>query len=345
MSAAGPSQGANCAPSGVQLQRRSAAAKRGGTPDPGGAADGADRLRQVGARAGARRALPGRDRQRRFRAGLSRHGHRDGEARRRDARARAAPSDRHHRSRPRRIRRRAFAPTRSQAIAAIRSRGAVPLLVGGTMLYFKALQRGTLGVAGRRSRGARASRRPRRGRRLAGAARRARARRSRHGRRGWSRPTRSASSARSKCTRSPAGRSRSCRARAKQAAGRADDRARARPGGSRARCIGRSPQRFDAMLARRPRDRARGAARALCADARTCRRCAASATGRRGQFLDGAHRRRDAARERHRRDAPTREAPVHVAARDAGDGLRPVGAGPSPIPWRTSWRARGRSRA
>ena len=92
----------------------------------------------------------------------------------------AAPPDRHRRSDATPIPRRAFAPMRCAAIAAIRARGRMPLLVGGTMLYFKALTRRPVGAAAAptprcaRRLDARAARR-----RLAGAARRARARRSR----------------------------------------------------------------------------------------------------------------------------------------------------------------------
>ena len=96
------------------------------------------------------RALRRRDRQRRLRAGLSRHGHRHREARRR-RRARASP---HHlidivdptRGVLGRALRRA---TRCAAIADIRARGRMPILVGGTMLYFKALTRGPVGAAAR----------------------------------------------------------------------------------------------------------------------------------------------------------------------------------------------------
>ena len=81
----------------------------------------------------------GRDRQRRFGAGLPRHGHRHRQAERRRARRGAAPPDRHHRSGASAIRRRASSPTRARLIAEIRARGRWPLLVGGTMMYFKAL--------------------------------------------------------------------------------------------------------------------------------------------------------------------------------------------------------------
>ncbi len=87
------------------------------------------------------------------------------------------------------------------AIAAIRARGRVPLLVGGTMLYFKALPEGLSALpAADPALRARLDARAARGR-LAGAARRARARRSRDRGAARRRPTRSASSARSRCTR------------------------------------------------------------------------------------------------------------------------------------------------
>jgi hypothetical protein len=104
-------------------------------------ADGPDSVGQVGARTRARAALRRRDRQRRFGAGVPRHGHRHREAGRRHARDRAAsparlldPTEPYSAAR--------FRDDALAAIAAIRSRGRVPIVAGGTMLYFKALREG-----------------------------------------------------------------------------------------------------------------------------------------------------------------------------------------------------------
>ena len=75
-------------------------------------AHGPDRQRQDRAGVRARRPLPGRDHQRRFGAGLPRHGHRHRQARRRDAGALPAPPDRPHHARRKATRPRASAPTR-----------------------------------------------------------------------------------------------------------------------------------------------------------------------------------------------------------------------------------------
>jgi tRNA dimethylallyltransferase len=99
---------------------------------------------------------------------------------RRRARRRAAPPDRHPRPDRRPIRRRSSRRCTGGWPAEIRARGRLPLLVGGTMLYFKALQRGPGRHAAGRRRRARRARRPRRARRLAGAACRAGARGPRH---------------------------------------------------------------------------------------------------------------------------------------------------------------------
>jgi hypothetical protein len=102
-------------------------------------------------------ASAGGDRQRRLGAGLPRHGHRHRQAQRRRTRGRAAPPDRP--ARPGRgllggaLRRRC-----ERLIAEIRGRGRLPLLVGGTMLYFKALREGMRRDARRRP-GLRAARR------------------------------------------------------------------------------------------------------------------------------------------------------------------------------------------
>ena len=88
---------------------------------------------------GAARA--GGDRERRFRARLPRHGHRHREADARRAGARPASPDRPARPR-RKLLRRAVRGRRRRAVRDIRARGRLPLLVGGTMLYFKAVLEG-----------------------------------------------------------------------------------------------------------------------------------------------------------------------------------------------------------
>ncbi len=86
--------------------------------------------------------LPVGDRQRGLRAGVSRPGHRHGQAGRSDPRAGAASPDRYSRSRRRPIRPATSCAMPRAAIAAIHARGRMPLLVGGTMLYFHALLHG-----------------------------------------------------------------------------------------------------------------------------------------------------------------------------------------------------------
>ena len=206
--AAGPSQGANRAPLGAAPRRQpqawgqtfalpgrpkariappwGAAPRRqpqawGQTSDSRGSADGTHRVRQVGARNGPRGALPGRDRERGFRAGLSRDGHRYGETRRGGASAGAASSRRHHRSGRRLLGgaflRRCDACDRRDPIARCHSaarRRDDALLQGAAG--------GAFGVAGRRSGRACATGRPCRGGRLARVACRARASRSGDGR-------------------------------------------------------------------------------------------------------------------------------------------------------------------
>ena len=265
----------------------------------------------------ARRALSGRDRQRRLGAGLSRHGHRHGQARRGDARARPAPSDRHHR--PDRglfggalPRRRAGGRWPRSARAA-----GVPLLVGGTMLYFKALHEGLSALP------------------PADPALRARDRRARRGRTAGRRctPSSRGSIPVTAARLAPSDAQRIQRALEvyaltgtplSRAAGRAGDRRRAGRARSRSRCCRptargctrRIAERFDAMLAAGLVDELRALRARYRAARPSCRRCAASATGRRGQFLDGAIDAAGAARDRHRRDAPARQAPAHLAARD-----------------------------
>ena len=195
------------------------------------------------------RALRRRDRQRRFGAGLSRHGHRHGEA---DAATRARvphhlidivdPTEAYSAAR-----------FRADAIAAIagdpRARRACRSLVGGTMLYFKALTR--------------------RLRRCRAPIPRVRARLdARAAREGWpalhaelarvdpataarlDAHRRAAHPARARSARArPAGRCRSCRARAKRGGALGpDDRRRARARRIARVCTRRSRERFDAML-------------------------------------------------------------------------------------------------
>ena len=206
-----------------------------------------------------------------------------------------------------------------EAIAGIRARGAVPLLVGGTMLYFKALQEGLSALpaadpavrarldAGPRSKA---------GRRSTPSSRASIRRRPR-----GLKPTDAQRIQRALEVHAIAGRPLSELQGAREAGGGAgpDDRDRAHAGGSRARCIAAIAERFDAMLeaglvAELAALRAR-----LCADARH----AVDALRRLPAGVGVSRRRidaRDAARDGDRRDAPAREAPVHLASRDAGDG-------------------------
>ena len=231
-----------------------------------------------------------------------------------------APPDRHHRSR-RGLFGRALPRRRARARSPASARAArVPLLVGGTMLYFKALAEGLSRAAGGRPGGARAPRCARRGGGLAGAACASSRASIRRPRRASSRPTRSGSSARSRCTRStgtPLSQLQGARETGDARSGPTiaiallpPDRARAARGDRRA-------LRRDARGGARRRAARRCARASRCAP--ICRRCAASATGRRGSSSTA---RIDAATLRakgDRRDAPAREAPAHVAARDAGD--------------------------
>ncbi len=174
---------------------------------------------------------------------------------------------------------------RADALAAvgdIRGRGRVPLFVGGTMLYFKALTEGLSALpradAGVRARiDARAAADGWPALHAALAPDRSRDRRS-----ACIPPTRSESSARSKCSSSPASRCRRCRARARRgtALGAAIPVAIVPP--DRARLHAAIAERFDAMLAAGLVDELRDLRARLRADAPTCRRCAASAIGRPG---------------------------------------------------------------
>ena len=255
-------------------------------------ADGPDRVGQERARARARRALRRRDRQRRFGAGLSRHGHRHREARRGDARARAASPDRHRRSDRALFRRARSPPTRTAAIDAIRARGRVPILVGGTMLYFKALTRRAVARCRRPMPGVRAALDARSGaRRLARAARGARARRSRRSRRALA-PTDAQRIQRALEVH------RADRHAAVRAAGTPRRRAALGPALSpsrwcpdRARLHAAIATRFDAMLAAGLVDEVRGAARAT-RSIRDCRRCARVGYRQAWEHLDGRDRSR-----------------------------------------------------
>ncbi len=101
-----------------------------------------------------------------------------------------------------------FVHDATAAAAEIRARGRLPLLVGGTMLYFKALRDGLDRDARRRPGAARTAstraRPPRAGRRCMPSCSAS----TRPPRRGWRRTMRSASSARSRCGCRPAGRCR-----------------------------------------------------------------------------------------------------------------------------------------
>ncbi len=169
------------------------------------------------------------------------------------------------------------------AIAAIRARGRVPLVVGGTMLYFKALREGLSALpaadpATRARIDARA-----RGGRLAGAARGARAGRSRN---------RSAPSAHGRAAHPARARgARAHRHSALAASRRARRRRCARADRSRSRscpptgrgCTRRSPSASTRCSTPGWSTNCGGCARGTRSRP-TCRRCAASATGRRGRF-------------------------------------------------------------
>ncbi len=267
-------------------------------------------------------ALSGRDRQRRLGAGVSRHGHRHRQARRGDARSRVP----HHLIDiidPDRgvlggtlSRRRARA--RSTASAA---RGRVPLLVGGTMLYFKALREGLSNLPAADADGARALD-------------------ARAAREGWPAlhaelarvdPATAARLAADRCPAHPARARSACadRRAAVGVAGRARRREHEHADFSPCACIPptvpsctrRIALRFDAMLAAGLVDELRALrARYALQPSMPSMRC----VGYR-QAL-GIPRRRcrrgDAARARHRRHAAARQAPADLAALDRGDALR-----------------------
>ena len=137
---------AACWRAGRKRERRNRRVDRPACDERGHAAarhraDGPDRLGQDRAGAGMGAALRRRNRQRRFGAGVSRARHRRGQADARRTRARAAPPDRPARSVAAvfggGIRRDARA-----AIDGIVARGKLPILAGGTGLYFHALLQG-----------------------------------------------------------------------------------------------------------------------------------------------------------------------------------------------------------
>ena len=94
--------------------------------------------------------------QRRFRAGVPRHGHRHGQAGPHAARAHSPSFDRHTRSQAS-YSAGEFVRDAQQAMQEIWRRGRQPLLVGGTMLYFHALSAGHCGSAARQTLSVRAA--------------------------------------------------------------------------------------------------------------------------------------------------------------------------------------------
>ncbi len=200
------------------------------------------------------------------------------------------------------------------AVAEILARGRLPLLVGGTMLYFRALAPGHRRAAAPQTRDARRDR-PRGGARgLAGAARRAPA---------WIRSGRAASSPRRPAhpararglPRDGTGRCRSCAPRAAaRCPVRALPAARSMPARPRRRCTAHR-RALRAMLAaglveelRALRARRRLAATLPCMRSR---RLPAGVGLARGPLPAGE---RECAR--HRGHPPARQAPAHLAARD-----------------------------
>ena len=150
---------------------------------------------------------------------------------------------------------------------------------------------------------------------LAGAACRARARRLRRPRRAWRPATRSASSARSRCGTSAAGRCRrSTRASCQRRGDAAADRARA----ARPRVAARAHRASASTRCSTPG--CVDEVRALRARGDLHAGAAVDALRRLPPGLGGARQRPRpcaAARARHRRDAPARQAPAHLAARHA----------------------------
>ena len=186
--------------------------------------------------------------------------------------------------------------------------------------------RGALRAAGPRSRGARAARRARRAAKAGRHCTPSSPASIRRRRRASRRPTRSGSSARSKCTRSPGRRSPHAagRARGKRDAGAGRCASRSFPT-DRARLHALIADRFDAMLEAGLVDELRGSARALCARSGA----AVDALRRLSPGLGiprRPHRSRDVPRHGDRRHAPAREAAVDVASRDARAVVRSMGA-------------------
>ena len=260
--------------------------------------------------------FPVGDRERRFGAGLSRHGRGHREARRR-RRARGSP---HHLidivdpveaySAGR------FRDDALRLVREIHARGRVPILAGGTMLYFRALTRGLAQLPPAQPRiraGARGGARPRRaGPRCMPSWRGSIRQRPRAS----SPTTRNASSARSRCI-AHTGRALSrlaCRGAAALPFAALKICAGARP--TRAALHERIAARFRAMLAAGLVD---GAARPAARATRSPRTCPSMRTvGYRQawEVLEGAAPESTLQRAGHRRHAPARQAPAHVAARD-----------------------------
>ena len=203
-----------------------------------------------------------------------------------------------------------------RAIAAIRARGRVPIVVGGTMLYFKALTEGLSALAAGRSRRARATstHAPRAGwpalhaelARIDPRDRRAARRR----------PMRSASSARSRSAQLAGHAAIGAAGPPRAAPARSVRRSRVALLPPTARALhARSRERFDAMLAAGLVDElaALRARYPLAADVPSMR-CVGYRQA--WEYLDGASIAATLRARGHRGDAPARQAPVHVAARD-----------------------------
>ena len=294
----------------------------------GPTASGKSRLAmQLAARASAR------DRQHRFGAGLPRHGHRHRQAFAPPS-ARAVP---HHlidlldpteAYSAGRFREDAHARRRARSTA----RDKIPLLVGGTMLYYRALVAGHRRAAAGRCRGIRAQIDARRGAPAAG-------RRCMPSLRRWiPRPRRGITPndaqriqrALEVCrlTGKPLSALQACKAR--RTAFRAEG-LRAGPGDR----AGAAPAHRDALrracCERGLVDELRELRSKYRPERRACRACARSATGRPGAS-SRAKSRSGAARRRHRRDAPARQAPAHLAAQPARSNLQRCAALARPEP-------------
>ena len=130
--------------------------------------------------------------------------------------------------------------------------------------------------------------------------------------------TRSASSARSRCTRSTGRPLSSCRARAKPAARRHRRDRASRSCRATARALHRDDRRRASTRCSRPGS-SRSSRRCARATRSTARLPSMRCVGyRQAWAFSTARSTATACARRHRRDAPAREAPAHVAARDAG---------------------------